>query len=152
MSPDPHMWPEPTRESLLAGLAASAERDQKIREQAAPWTPVLPSEQLVLDVQPLVTPPRVEGETIQEKFESFHALNPWVYAAFVKLTDDWVARGRKRIGIGMLTEVLRWQYGRQTRGDEFRINNNYRSRYVRLLLAEHPEFADSFETRELRAA
>lgn len=107
---------------------------------------------LDLDVEPIVTPPRVKGATIQEKFESFHELNPWVLAAYVRLADDWVARGRKRIGIGMLTEVLRWQYGRKTVGDDFRLNNNYRSRYVRLMIAEHPRFEGVFETRELHTA
>lgn len=116
------------------------------------WTPVMESEQLCFDIEPLITPPRVAGETIQERFESFHRLNPWVFAAFVRITDDWMAKGRTRIGIGMLTEVLRWQYGRATVGDDFRINNNFRSRYVRLLISEHPEYAEVFELRELRAA
>ncbi len=116
------------------------------------WTPVMESEQLTFDIEPLITPPRVAGESIQERFESFHALNPWVYRALVRITEDWVARGRQRIGMKMLTEVLRWQYGRATVGDEFRINNNFTSRYVRLLIAEHPEYAGAFETRELRAA
>lgn len=110
------------------------------------------SEQLALDIEPLIIPERVVGQTIQEKFEAFHALNPWVYRALVRLTADWVARGRTRIGMKMLTEVLRWEYGRQTVGDEFKINNNFTSRYVRLLVSEHPEFADAFHTRELRAA
>lgn len=110
------------------------------------------SEQLVLDIQPLITPPRVEGQTIQDRFESFHALNPWVYKALVQITEDWIARDHTRIGMKMLTEVLRWQYGRATVGDEFKLNNNFTSRYVRLLIAEHPEYADVFELRALRAA
>lgn len=116
------------------------------------WSPVSESEQLVLEMQPLITPERVEGESIQQRFEAFHASNPWVYQAFCQITDDWIARGKGRIGIGMLTEILRWQYGRQTRGDDFKINNNFRSRYVRLMVAEHPEYAEVFQTRELRAA
>lgn len=119
---------------------------------AEAWTPVFPSEQLTFDIEQLVVPPRVEGQTIQDRFESFHALNPWVYRALVAITEDWLSRGSTRIGMKMLTEVLRWQYGRATRGDEFRINNNFTSRYVRLLIGEHPEYADVFETRELRAA
>lgn len=114
--------------------------------------PVFDSEQLTLDIEPLVIPEVVQGQSIQERFESFHELNPWVYRAFVQLTRDWVARGRTRIGMKMLTEVLRWEYGRQTVGDEFKINNNFTSRYVRLLIAEHPEYAEAFQTRELRAA
>lgn len=116
------------------------------------WTPVMESEQLSFDIEKLVVPPRVEGQSIQERFESFHELNPWVYRALVRITEDWLARGRTRIGMKMLTEVLRWQYGRATAGDDFKINNNYTSRYVRLLIAEHPEYAHAFETRELRAA
>lgn len=108
-------------------------------------------EQLHLDIstQPLVA---AEGDTIRARFESFHARNPWVYDALEKLTRDYLAAGAKRIGIGMLTEVLRWHYGRATDGDQFRLNNSYRSHYVRLLLQQHPEWQGRFETRELRAA
>lgn len=94
----------------------------------------------------------VEGETIQERFEAFHRLNPWVYIALERLTSQWIAAGHRRLGIGMLTEVLRWQYGLATRGDDFKLNNNYRSRYVRLLIETHPSWGDAFETRTLRAA
>lgn len=92
------------------------------------------------------------GNTIQERFESFHAANGWVFRALEQLTADHVARGRLRVGIGMLFEVLRWHYGRTTSGGEFRLNNNYRSRYVRLLVEQHPEWVDVFELRELRAS
>lgn len=109
------------------------------------------TEQLELQLQPLIQPVRVEGETIQERFESFHELNPWVYRAFVQLTVDWLLQGHARVGIGMLTEVLRWQYGRQTTGDVFKINNDFRSRYVRKMLDEYPSFREAFETRTLRA-
>lgn len=108
--------------------------------------------QLVLDVRPLVIPPHVEGASIQERFESFHELNSWVLDALEDLTADYVARGRKRLGIKMLVEVLRWQYGRSTTGDEFKLNNNYSSRYVRLIQERHPEWAAVFHTRELLAA
>lgn len=94
----------------------------------------------------------IEGETIQQRFESFHAKNPWVYKVLVNNTRMWVNRGHKRIGIKMLAEVLRWQYGMATVGDDFKLNNNFTSRYVRLIIAEHPEFADVFETRVLRAS
>ena len=108
--------------------------------------------QLVLDVQPLVIPPHVIGATIQDRFESFHNLNPWVLDALEQLTADYVQRGRRRLGIKMLVEVLRWQYGRATTGDEFKLNNNYSSRYVRLILERHPEWSDIFATRELLSA
>ena len=104
------------------------------------------------EIEPLVVPAQVPGQSIQAQFEAFHALNPWVLRRFESMTEDCINRGFQRIGIGMLYELLRWQYGAVTRGDEFRLNNNYRSRYVRLLIEEHPSWAALFETRSLRAA
>lgn len=68
------------------------------------------------------------------------------------LTADCVAKDFTRVGIGMFFELLRWRYGQATQGDAFRLNNNFRSRYVRLLTEQHPEWAPLFETRALRAA
>lgn len=109
-------------------------------------------DQLPLDLGPLVVPDRVTGSTIQERFEAFHALNPWVLDSLENLTRRWLATGRSRLGIGMLTEILRWEYGRQTTGDVFKISNDYRSRYVRLMLDRHPEWSDVFVLRELTSA
>ncbi|MFE7780636.1 hypothetical protein [Streptomyces nigrescens] len=88
--------------------------------------------------------------TIQAQFEEFHQLNPWVLKALESLTGDYLTRGAVRVGIGMLFEVLRWRYATATAGDEFRLNNNFRSRYVRLLIERHPEWAPAFEVRALR--
>jgi hypothetical protein len=106
-------------------------------------------EQLALDeiaVRPLIAG---EGATISERFDSFHRQNPWVYQALEELTRDEFARGNRRIGIAMLFEVLRWHYGRRTEGDQFRLNNNLRSRYARLLMHNHPEWGEVFTTRHL---
>jgi hypothetical protein len=108
--------------------------------------------QLELPIRELVIPQRQDNQTIQQAFEAFHDANPWVYFTFERMTREWLARGHKRIGIGMLTEVVRWEYGRQTNStDGFKINNNFRSRYVRRLIDVHPSWADAFETRELKA-
>lgn len=109
------------------------------------------TEQLTLNIAPLI--PAV-GDTIQDRFESFHASNAWVYEALEQMTADLVARGRRRVGMKMLVEVIRWNYARQTvdPASGFRLNNDYTSRYARLLIDAHPTWADVFETRELRAA
>ncbi len=89
--------------------------------------------------------------TIQERFLDFHRRNPWVYDSLVKLAADMVVRGRKKLGISMLWEVLRWSYYRQTADptSDFKLNNYYRSRYVRLMIADNPEWQHYFELREL---
>ena len=54
---------------------------------------------------------------------------------------------------GMLFEIVRWRRGVVTViGDGFRLNNNYRSRYARLIESQEPDLEGIFDTRELRAA
>lgn len=108
-------------------------------------------EQLTLDLGELVEPAYDDTMTIQQRFEAFHAANPWVLRAYEKLAADWVARGGTRVGVKMLTEIIRWQYGRQTTGKQFRINNSFTSRYARLMLERNPGWSGLFETRGLRA-
>lgn len=104
------------------------------------------------DIQPVQQPDVEPGQSIQQRFEAFHALNPWVLRHLEALATDCIAKGFRRVGIGMLFELLRWRYGQATQGDAFRLNNNFRSRYVRLLIERHPEWVQRFETRALRTA
>lgn len=107
------------------------------------------------DAAPLFNPHHRVAEpalTIEQSFTFFHAINPWVYDALVKLARDWVQRGRTKIGVAMLFEVLRWQWSRATSdpASEFKLNNNLRSRYARRIMEQEPDLADVFETRELK--
>ena len=101
-------------------------------------------------IAPSVGPP---PGSIQERFEQFHEANPYVFDALVALADEWNgSTGGARCGIGMLYETLRFRRGIVTRGEEFKLNNNYRSRYARLIVERRPDLAELFETRELISA
>lgn len=93
-----------------------------------------------------------QGSTIEADFWRFHTANPEVYAGLVNLTRVWLERrpGRK-LGIGMLFEVLRWEVAMRTTGDDFKLNNNYRSYYARLIMSRNPDLAGVFDTRRLHA-
>ena len=88
-------------------------------------------------------------DEIQRRFEEFHDENPHVYRNLELLAARAHRAGASRIGIGMLFEVLRWEHTLRTTGDEFKLNNSFRSRYVRLMLERHPEWDGLFETRAL---
>lgn len=103
------------------------------------------------DIPRLVQPPHLHS--IEVQFLAFHAMNPWIYTTLVRMTRDLKDRGHQRIGIGMLFEVLRWQAAMSTvTADDFKLNNNYRSRYARKIMAEHPDLDGVFELRTLKAA
>ncbi|MFE3196858.1 hypothetical protein [Embleya sp. NPDC059237] len=103
----------------------------------------------LFDPQPTTDHRRI---TIQDRFDSFHAANPWVLDALEKLTRDFIAKGHRSIGIGMLFEVLRSHYPTTVRTDEpWRLNNNFRSRYARVIVQRNPEWRPYFHVRTLRA-
>lgn len=88
-----------------------------------------------------------------DKFEEFHRLNPQVLVTLESMTREMVNRGRGKIGIKMLFEVLRWNYYMNTNdpNSDFKINNNYAPYYARLILERHPEWDGIFELRTIRS-
>lgn len=89
--------------------------------------------------------------SIEDAWREFHAANPHVYNRLVILSRQLVRRGHKRIGIGMLFEVLRWEHAMTTTGDAFKLNNNYRALYAREIMRREGDLDGVFATRELRA-
>ena len=92
--------------------------------------------------------------SIQEAFEAFHVKHPEVYTGLVRLARQGIAANRSRLGIGQLFEVLRWSWriaGLPDEDEAWKLNNNYRSRYARLIMEQEPDLDDIFETRELTA-
>ena len=90
--------------------------------------------------------------TIQAAFQAFHDAHPEVYVEVVRLTRIAKARGYTKLGISLPWERMRWTFKVDQGDEEFKLNNNYRSRYARLIMAQEPDLADIFETRELKAA
>lgn len=101
------------------------------------------------EIAPTVTVSHARGATLAEQFAAFHGANPHVYGALRRLALGMVRRGRRRIAIKMLIEVLRWQHDMTTADafSEFKINNSYAPFYARLLMDTEPELVDVFELR-----
>lgn len=90
---------------------------------------------------------------IQSQFADFHAANPDVYDRLVQMTEQLVARGRTKVGMKMLFEVLRWEHLLRTTdpNSDFKLNNNYTAHYARLIMQQEAHLSDVFEVRGLRS-
>jgi len=90
---------------------------------------------------------------IQRSFLKFHGENPNVYDELVRLARAAVCKGKRKVGIKMLWEVLRWNVWLETTddGSEFKLCNNYPSRYARLIMKQEKDLAGVFDLRELRS-
>jgi hypothetical protein len=94
-----------------------------------------------------------KGKTIDEAFDEFHQANPHILRNLQMLAFQAVHAGRKKIGIKFLFERLRWEYIVKTNrpANEYALNNNFTSRYARLLMETYPDLAGVFETREMKS-
>lgn len=92
-----------------------------------------------------------DEKTIQSQFEEFHRKHPEVYAYLVELAFAAYNKGFRHYGIGALWERMRWHFNIERDQGDFKLNNNYRSRYARKIIAEHPVLEEFFEIRALRA-
>lgn len=87
----------------------------------------------------------------ERNFIKFHTANPHVYMALLALALRAYNAGVTKLGIGALVETLRYSASLQTQGDAYKINNNYRPLYARMLVENSPELANLLELRARRS-
>ena len=87
---------------------------------------------------------------LDRAFWDFHAKNPRVYSELVRLARQAKDAGRSKVGIGMLFEVVRWHIFLETTDPDYKLNNNHRSRYARLIMDQEQDLDGIFELRELK--
>jgi hypothetical protein len=90
-------------------------------------------------------------DTIDARFAAFHAENPHVYVLLVRLALDAKQRGATKIGAKALMERARWDLALETRGYPYKLNNDFTSRYARLIADTCPDLAPMFSFRRLAA-
>ena len=81
----------------------------------------------------------------KKQFEEFHAENPKVYQLFCYFTNQVINVGYKRYSAEAIFNQIRWYTTIETRGDEYKINNDYKPYYSRKYMADHQ--IDIFRTR-----
>jgi len=106
--------------------------------------------QLKFEFLPIMPAP--SGLTIEESFGLFHQANPHIYRLLRQMAMEYRRSGHSRCGMKMLWEALRYSSAVQTRGEPYKLNNNYTALYARLLMRQEPELAGFFELRERRSA
>lgn len=103
--------------------------------------------------QTLATERTGRRRTIEERCADFDAAHPEVYAEIRRLALAAYRAGRRRIGIGQLVEVVRWNLATDAADEDgYKVNNDYRAAWARRLVAEHPELAPLFELRARRSS
>jgi len=101
--------------------------------------------------QPVKVPrsPQPVGDKgrIQSRFEKFHRANPHVYTAIETLALGMKSRQWPKASISLIYERLRWIHAIRTKGGKYRLSNDYRAYYARLVMARNPKLRGFFGLR-----
>ncbi len=91
----------------------------------------------------------LNGFSIREGFEKFHAENPHIYKEFEEQVLKSIEKGRTKISAKLIINWIRWNSFVNT-GESPRINDAFQSYYPREFIKRHPEYEGIFEMRKLR--
>ena len=69
------------------------------------------------------------------EFIDFHLDNPKVWELYLQFASDMVHHGHKKLSSEMLINRVRWETMVNTTDKQFKINNNHKPYYARLLLS-----------------
>lgn len=88
---------------------------------------------------------------LEADFRRFHAAHPEVYNELVALCHELMRRGYQKFGIATVYEVCRWRSMIQHSPDSqpFKLNNNHRAYYARMIMERNPDLRGVFATRKL---
>lgn len=81
-------------------------------------------------------------------FEKFHAENPHIFDLFKKFAVYVRSKGYRNYSAKVIFERIRWHVNVETSDKEFKINNNYKAYYTRLLEDVDPRFVGFFRKRQ----
>lgn len=86
----------------------------------------------------------------KEKWWQWHKANPHVYELFKRFTMQAIDRGHRNLSAWLIVNRVRWETSIETKGDDFKINNDYIAFYARLFMHDFPQYKGFFRVRSLK--
>jgi L-rhamnose mutarotase len=98
-----------------------------------------------------VTQTLIVFDKTQTKFEEFHKRNPHVYDMMVSLARKVKDAGKHKYSIWAVANRVRWHYEfERDKGEQFKLSNDYLSRYSRLIMQREQDLRGFFQTKPLK--
>jgi hypothetical protein len=80
----------------------------------------------------------------------WHSENPEFYELFCRFTREAISKGHRNLSAWLVVNRIRWETNIVTRGDDYKIRNDFIALYSRLFMAENPQYAGFFRTRPMK--
>jgi len=80
----------------------------------------------------------------------WHKKNPDFFWLFERFTADAISRGHKNLSGWLITNRVRWETSVVTRGNEYKISNNFIALFARLYMVRHQQYVGFFRTKRMK--
>jgi hypothetical protein len=92
----------------------------------------------------------VKDITVKQKWWGWHNANPHVYVMFERYALRVIGTGKTQFSAWAIIQRMRWEVVIETKGDDFKISNDFIAYYSRLFHAYNPEHDGFFRTKKLK--
>lgn len=103
-----------------------------------------------LELAATVQPQMSREATIDERCDAFIAANPLIWRYFISLCLEVKRKGALQWSSKAAFEVMRYMATLQSVGEDFKLPNDFTSRFARRAMKEVPDLEGFFEVRSLR--
>ena len=81
-----------------------------------------------------------ECSLLAKRFVVYHLFNPETWAAYEAATLGAIKSGKGKLGVGAITEMLRWEdFDVGDKAEGYRLSNSFRAFYARMFASAYPE-------------
>jgi hypothetical protein len=85
-----------------------------------------------------------------KRWLAFDKANPCVYDRFLDLSFQVYKLGYRKYSAWTVLTAIRFQMDLTTKGEEFKINNDYVALYARKFIQQYPFMVDFFVLRQMK--
>jgi hypothetical protein len=90
------------------------------------------------------------ARSLKHEWWEWHKANPHVYELFKRFTWQAINSGHKHLSAWLIVNRIRWETSIETKGDDFKISNDFIAFYSRLFMHEFPQYQGFFRTKQLK--
>ena len=84
------------------------------------------------------------------KWLRWHNLNPEFYRLFERYTLQAIYRGHLKLSGWLIANRVRWESSIVTKGDDYKISNDFIALFTRLFMINNPQYIGFFETKQMK--
>jgi len=80
----------------------------------------------------------------------WHTENPMFFEHFEEFTFQAINKGHTRLSGWLITNRVRWETTIVTRGNDYKIKNDYIALFSRLFMVRHQKYVGFFKTKTMK--